>query len=572
MTAALWLHDLAVYGLQSTLLIGAGAALARLLRIHDPKATLAYWRTLLLACLLLPFCQPWQTLAQVDTAAIVPGVGDEVVTIPAPLPAGLPAWPLDAAVLLLIASGIAVRGVWLAAGAVSLFRLRRTASPLVPRPRSIDAAEQRVGVRAEVRVSNAVAGPITFGAIRPVIIFPPSVLGLDEAVQEAIACHELLHVRRGDWLDEIVEEAVRTILWFHPAARWLIGRIQLSREQVVDHAVIALTQSRDRYVDALMAVALTKTRVMLLPAPLFLRRRLLKTRIASILQENTMSTRRLILSLAASAAALALAAGVTVRIFPLQAQGQESSGAPVQIVAGADHLLHSNLPEYPRRAIERRVEGDVLLEITVDDRGQVSDARVLSGPEELRRAALESALGWHYSPTAVRAGLTQAMIRFHLPAPNAQYEGRGYAFAELREKEKNEKGEPSPAQRAERVIMEIEKALQDPNITNGQKDELKKKYAEAKEQLESVRANRVELRSERPRFEGTPILTQIRSERVTADAMKDLTARLGVHIGDPITEDVAKRIRETVARIDEHLRVSFGGDGKGGMTLTIVAP
>ena len=407
MTAALWLHDLAVYGLQSTLLIGAGAALARLLRIHDPKATLAYWRTLLLACLLLPFCQPWQTIVpQVDPSAIVSGVGDEVATIPAPVPARLPAWPLDATVLLLVASGIAVRGVWLAAGAVSLFRLRRTASPLVPRPRSIDAAEQRVGVRAEVRVSNAIAGPITFGAIRPVIIFPPSVLGLDEAVQEAIACHELLHVRRGDWLDEIVEEAVRTILWFHPAARWLIGRIQLSREQVVDQAVIALTQSRDRYVDALMAVALTKTRVMLLPAPLFLRRRLLKTRIASIFQENTMSTRRLILSLAASAAALALAAGVTVRIFPLQARGQESSGAPVQIVAGADHLLHSNLPEYPRRAIERRVEGDVLLEITVDDRGQVSDARVLSGPDELRRAALESVPGLkkaveeHFAPAS----------------------------------------------------------------------------------------------------------------------------------------------------------------------------
>jgi TonB family protein len=569
MTAALWLHDLAVYGLQSTLLIGAGAALARLLRIHDPKATLAYWRTLLLACLLLPFCQPWQTIVpQVDPSAIVPGVGDEVVTIPAPVPARLPAWPLDAAVLLLVASGIAVRGVWLAAGAVSLFRLRRTASPLVPRPRSIDVAEQRVGVRAEVRVSNAIAGPITFGAIRPVIIFPPSVLGLDEAVQEAIACHELLHVRRGDWLDEIVEEAVRTILWFHPAARWLIGRIQLSREQVVDHAVIALTQSRDRYVDALMAVALTKTRVVLLPAPLFLRRRLLKTRIASIFQENTMSTRRLILSLAASAAALALAAAVTVRIFPLQARGQESSGAPVQIVAGADHLLHSTLPEYPRRAIERRVEGDVLLEITVDDRGQVSDARVLSGPEELRRATLESVLAWHYAPAAVRAGLTQATIRFHLPAPNTQYEGRAYAV-ELSEKGKEEQ---SPAQRHERVMMEIEKALQDPNITNEQKDELKKKYAEAKEHLEGVRTNRVELRTERSHFDGTPVLTQIRSERVSAEAMSDLTARLGVHIGDPITEETAKRISQTVSRIDEHLRVSFGGDGKGGLTLTIVAP
>ena len=210
----------------------------------------------------------------------------------------------------------------------------------------------------------------------------------------------------------------------------------------------------------------------------------------------------------------------------------------------------------------------MLLEVTVDDRGQVSDARVLSGPEELRKAALESVLEWHYSPDAVRAGLTQATLRFHLPAPNAQYENRAYVV----ERPEKEKSELDSAQHAERVIMEIEKALQDPNSTNGQRDELKKKYAEAREQLERVRTYRFELRAERPRFEGTSVLTQIRSERVAADAMNDLIARLGVHIGDPITEAVAKRISETVARIDEHLRVEFGRDGKGGLTLTILAP
>src|SRR5438105_438201 len=97
MMRIVWRHERgvtvrAVYELQSTLLIGAGAALARLLRIHDPKATLAYWRTLLFACLLLPFCQPWQTMVPPGgTSAIVTGVGNEVVTIPAPVPAGLPA-------------------------------------------------------------------------------------------------------------------------------------------------------------------------------------------------------------------------------------------------------------------------------------------------------------------------------------------------------------------------------------------------------------------------------------------------------------------------------------------------
>jgi len=57
-------------------------------------------------------------------------------------------------------------------------------------------------------------------------------------------CHELVHVRRGDWIDEVFEEGVRTLFWFHPAVRWLIGRIQLDREQVVDRAVTELTRPR----------------------------------------------------------------------------------------------------------------------------------------------------------------------------------------------------------------------------------------------------------------------------------------------------------------------------------------
>ena len=122
-----------------------------------------------------------------------------------------------------------------------------------------------------------------------------------------------------------------------------------------------------------------------------------------------MTTRRLIASLTASGAALALAATVAVRSFPLEAQGQRPAAAaaqqtrggdPIQIVKGAEHLLHAALPEYPHRAIEQRVEGDVLLDLAIDDRGEVSDARVLSGPDELRKAALESVLQWHYSPDA----------------------------------------------------------------------------------------------------------------------------------------------------------------------------
>ena len=59
MTTRMVLANIASFGLQVTVLVAAGAALARAFRIDEPRAMLAYWRTLLLACLLLPLCQPW---------------------------------------------------------------------------------------------------------------------------------------------------------------------------------------------------------------------------------------------------------------------------------------------------------------------------------------------------------------------------------------------------------------------------------------------------------------------------------------------------------------------------------
>ena len=442
MTSSIWLRDVGAFALQVTLVVGAGAALARAFRIREPRAMLPYWQVLLVVCLLLPVCQPW---IERGTIAPAPGArlaataiaeGPDTVLVPIAAPS-IPV-RMETLVLLVLGAGIVARAVWLMAGAFALRRLRREALPLVPLPEAIRNAQERVGARASICVSDRFAGPITFGVIRPVVVFPPNVSTMPPHVQEAIAFHELLHVRRRDWVYEVLEEAVRTVFWFHPAIWWLIGRVRLSREQVVDQAAIRLTESRERYVEALLAVALAKSPLRLALAPPFLRRSHLKKRVAQILQETTMTTRRLIASLTASGAALALAATVAVRSFPLEAQGQAAqltpSGDPIQIVKGAEHLLHAALPEYPHRAIEQRVEGDVLLDLAVDDRGEVSDARVLSGPDELRKAALESVLQWHYSPDAVRSISTQATLRFHLPAEDSRAEPgkRAIAYAVTR--------------------------------------------------------------------------------------------------------------------------------------------
>jgi len=133
-----------------------------------------------------------------------------------------------------------------------------------------------------------------------------------------------------------------------------------------------------------------------------------------------MSKFRLTSSLATFAAALALTGWLGVRSFPLQAAPQEKIDAPgVAVQPGALTLLHRAPVQYPPDAIAKRIEGTVLLELTLGETGTVQDARVISGPDELRNAALKSVLQWHYASDRKVAAKTQAAIEFKLPAAGA---------------------------------------------------------------------------------------------------------------------------------------------------------
>lgn len=119
-----------------------------------------------------------------------------------------------------------------------------------------------------------------------------------------------------------------------------------------------------------------------------------------------MSKRRLFSSLAVVAGALFLTARFAVMIFPISAPAQE-------VARGGDHLLHHAPIVYPTEAIEKRIEGTVIVSATIDDHGSVTDARVVSGPDALRRAALRSVLDWHYG--ADTPSPVEVAIDFHLP-------------------------------------------------------------------------------------------------------------------------------------------------------------
>jgi TonB family protein len=403
----MWLMNLANYSAQLAAVVLAGSVAPVLLRIRRPDALLIYRQALLAACLLLPFLQPWRRPTADSSVAVTVGAGS-IAPSTAPAPRHIP-WDETAAILL--GSGMLARLGWLAVGLARLHRYRRRAEVLIPLPPVFDALQRRLDVWPSVCLSGEVSSPVTFGVSVPVILLPPAFLTMPRAAQEAIACHELTHVRRRDWAAAMLEEVVRAVFWFHPAVWWLLGQIQLTREQTVDAQVIHITASREQYIDALLAVAGGHLQPDLAPAPLFLRKAHLTQRVALMLKEVSMSPKRLLSSLAAICGALVITSRFATLYFPISAPAQE-------IVRGGDHLLHRAPIEYPAEAIEKGIQGSVVVEATLDDRGVVTDARVISGPDPLRKAALKSVLDWHYA--AQTQSPVEVAVDFKLPTAPAR--------------------------------------------------------------------------------------------------------------------------------------------------------
>jgi TonB family protein len=398
MNTPLLLDNLVAWSAQVFILVMAAATATFALRAARPR--LYFWQAILAAVVILPLTALW------NRPTIVP-VEYVLSAAPAPTavslnpPAAAPAWRMEP-VLGLLALGAALRLLWIAGGLLRLARIRRTAQTLHKPP---------VAFRGNIRwyVSDQISGPVTFGWLRPSILLPAPVQELPPGMLEAIASHELCHVDRGDWLFVMGEELIRSLLWFHPAVWFVLSQIQLAREQVVDQEVVRTTRDRAGYLDALMAVAAQKLQPDVAPAPLFLKKRQLAVRVAALLKETSMSASRFTAQVAGAASFAVLGLCVALWFFPMKSSAQVAQDDPGITVEPGAALAHRAPVRYPAGTI---ATGDVLLEISLNAKGEVADARVVSGPDDLRKAALSSVLEWHYLADTAPPSLVRATIHF----------------------------------------------------------------------------------------------------------------------------------------------------------------
>jgi TonB family protein len=457
------LANLAAWGIQVGVLAALSAVLTRLVFIDAPAVRYAWWRTVLAAALALPLLQPWHPagtgeppVVALDETRMSPAVDGPSSSSGSTRSAGRtparpPSWPAIVSGVLI--TGALFRLAWLGAGLIRLRSMRGAGTPAdVSDTPDVSGALADAG--AEVRYVRSLSQPLTFGVTRPVVLLPESVRGMSAGVRRAVLAHELWHVRRRDWLWSLGEEALRAVLWFHPAISYLVSRVQSAREEVVDELSILSTNARKPYLEALLAFA---DEPAVYPAAPFIRRRQLFNRMLLISREGVMSSKRILASCAGIAGALVVTGWYGTQAFPLTATNEGTAAAIAQ---------SQTQPRDPRAGAERPATSreQELQTATGADPANATNWLELAKLQEARGAIAEAEKTYETALTGTSGSQTVRMSLARFLTRNGQFDK---AVGILEDAAARNPGDPSGHQLVATYYWE--KAQKDVSLTPADK-------------------------------------------------------------------------------------------------------
>jgi beta-lactamase regulating signal transducer with metallopeptidase domain len=174
-----------------------------------------------------------------------------VIAAPSAEPQSVMTW-----VVALWLAGSVTSWARLAMGLLGTARLRSTlVRPAPPEwQRRLRELGERIQVTRPVRLlASAIAqSPCVVGWIRPVVLVPVGMLaGLPAEQVEALLLHELAHVRRHDYLINILQSVAEALLFYNRAVWWVSGHIRTEREQCCDNIAAAASGDVPTYARAL---------------------------------------------------------------------------------------------------------------------------------------------------------------------------------------------------------------------------------------------------------------------------------------------------------------------------------
>jgi beta-lactamase regulating signal transducer with metallopeptidase domain/biopolymer transport protein ExbD len=153
-------------------------------------------------------------------------------------------------------AGVFGLSLWHLGGWAQLQRLkRRMVAPVANELKDrTDALAERLRVCRAVALAQSalVQVPTVVGWLKPMILLPAGALtGLSTTQLEALLAHELAHIRRHDYLVNMLQTAIEILGYYHPAVWWVSRHIRVERENCCDDMATGITGDRVLYADAL---------------------------------------------------------------------------------------------------------------------------------------------------------------------------------------------------------------------------------------------------------------------------------------------------------------------------------
>jgi bla regulator protein blaR1 len=162
-----------------------------------------------------------------------------------------------------------ISGVWLICAfrlmnwfAVQRLRSRGVCCPPENWQRELVRLKAKLGVTKTVVLleSCLTDAPILLGHFRPLILIPIGLLaGIPAPQVEAILLHELAHIKRRDYLVNLIQRLAEGLLFYHPATWWISRVMRIEREKCCDDLVVSVTRNPHEYATALAALEHSRT-------------------------------------------------------------------------------------------------------------------------------------------------------------------------------------------------------------------------------------------------------------------------------------------------------------------------
>jgi beta-lactamase regulating signal transducer with metallopeptidase domain len=224
--------------------------------------------------------------------------------------------------------------------------------------------QQEMGIARPVavrrtRAGSALPAPLTWGFFRPTLLLPSAFSEWPQERRRMVLLHELAHIRRADWLVQLLVQTVRALYWFHPLVWWTTRRLQAESERACDDTVLLTGATPSAYAETLLEVLRTmqrsQTSVLSPLSMLSMARPPIESRVRAILtaqHRQRPSRLRTILASAGAAVCAVLLASVQVQAGQTPASPARPSHIPN--VAGDSALPRRTVVSPPETAASNR--------------------------------------------------------------------------------------------------------------------------------------------------------------------------------------------------------------------------